>query len=280
MRIQAERKLAEVDGESSEEDISEDQRSVCSKVRSWISRQSVQEEPRVARNKDERIYSSNPPNPRNTAPLETQNEREGVRLGERIKSPHSPNPQNELGLENRMDRYIARQIMGKDLPNFSGEEAEWPLFISTYRQSTGAVSAYYDPLLEGKHGKESRSVLTFADDNDQRDLKCAYCKKGHAIGTCTSFRKLDTDSRWKWATEKRVCFKCLSKKHLLRQCKRKQCQENQCTKAHHPLSHYERRETVTPEKASNAESTSSSVEKVNIVRKVKNDDRAGYIGGS
>ena len=96
----------------------------------------MQEEPRGAKNNDERIYPSNPPNPCNTAPLGTQNERKGVRLGGRIKSPHSPNPQNELGPENRLDRYIARQIMGKDLPNFSGEVTEWPLFISTYRQST------------------------------------------------------------------------------------------------------------------------------------------------
>ena len=96
----------------------------------------MQEEPWEAKNKDEQIYPSHPTNPCNTAPLGTQNECEGVSLGERIKSLYSPNPQNDLGPENRPDRYIARQIMGKDLPNFSGEVTEWPLFISTYRQST------------------------------------------------------------------------------------------------------------------------------------------------
>ena len=99
------------------------------------------------------------------------------------------------------------------------------------------VCAYHNPLLDGKQNKESKTVLTFLDNKEKKDSKCGFCENNHAIATCEEFKGLDINSRWEWATGKRVCFKCLSDKHRMRQCKRKKCGKSNCARNHQPLLH-------------------------------------------
>jgi Protein of unknown function (DUF1759) len=44
-----------------------------------------------------------------------------------------------MGIGARMDdvsKLLARQVLGMDLPKFSGDAKEWPTFITTYRRTT------------------------------------------------------------------------------------------------------------------------------------------------
>ena len=118
---------------------------------------------------------------------EKQKRRRGAKdCGERIKSSPPLNPCSETaGPDSKLDPYLARQTIGRD----------------------------------GKQNKDSKTVLTFSDNKEKKDSKCGYCENSHAIAICEEFKGLDVNSLWESATGKRVCFKCLSDKHRMRQCK-------------------------------------------------------------
>ena len=104
------------EADSFEDDLSEDndvrsqvsEQSAKSKVQSWISARDKQMERRGATD-----------------------------CGERIKSSPPLNPCSETARpDSKLDRYLARQTIGKDVPSFSGQVTEWPLFVSTFKNTT------------------------------------------------------------------------------------------------------------------------------------------------
>ena len=69
--------------------------------------------------------------------ISQQGERPGEICGDAQREASTPRkPCNQADADSRLDRYLARQTLGRDLPSFSGNVTEWPLFISTYRQTT------------------------------------------------------------------------------------------------------------------------------------------------
>ena len=162
-----------------------------------------------------------------------------------------------IAMKHRWGKKVAEEKIPMTLTNVAE-------FFDT---ESAIVCAYHNPLLDGRQNKDSKTVLTFSENKEKKDSKCGYCENSHAIATCEQFKGLDVNLRWEWATGKRVCFKCLCKR-----CKRKKCGKNNCARNHHPLLHYERRESPptaeTPvENSSSGKAGASLVEKINVVRK-------------
>ena len=55
--------------------------------------------------------------------------------------------------------------------------------------------------------------------SNSRDKKCDLCdKKNHWSSSCYAYLKLDVNSRQKMVEKCRLCYKCLSKKHIAKNC--------------------------------------------------------------
>ena len=50
---------------------------------------------------------------------------------------------------------------------------------------------------------------------------CAYCSQDHFSDNCTKIT--DIDKRWEFACAKKLCFNCLSTKHMTKECPSKKC---------------------------------------------------------
>lgn len=74
------------------------------------------------------------------------------------QNPPVPQPVNQLTDE----QYAARQVMSRDLPTFSGRPEEWPIFISSYENSTTSCGFTHTenliPLQRALNGKALEAV--------------------------------------------------------------------------------------------------------------------------
>ncbi|XP_037868119.1 uncharacterized protein LOC119628748 [Bombyx mori] len=74
------------------------------------------------------------------------------------------------------------------------------------------------------------------------NLSCTLCGDAHDIQSCERFIQMTTDDRWRFVTEKKLCFSCLSSRHQLRACEKKtNCAVRDCMRVHHTLLHAVRR---------------------------------------
>lgn len=71
------------------------------------------------------------------------------------------------------------------------------------------------------------------------DVSCYYCAKFHKIAFCPKFRVLTYEDRHKLSKEKRLCFKCLTANHCVKDRKSKEwCSVSGCAGTlHHTLLH-------------------------------------------
>ena len=68
--------------------------------------------------------------------------------------------------------------------------------------------------------------------------KCPICKGSHTVPTCPTLSDSTVDERFKSVTKARLCFSCLNKGHMTRDCRsRKKCEINGCQRFHHSLLH-------------------------------------------
>ena len=59
----------------------------------------------------------------------------------------------------------------------------------------------------------------------------------HAIWKCEKFKKMNVEERGQKAKELKLCLKCLSDAHQMRNCSGRLCNVNGCGKPHHRLLH-------------------------------------------
>ena len=85
----------------------------------------------------------------------------------------------------------------------------------------------------------------FNEDNSPKKPPCTFCSGPyHGIWACRQFEQRSVEQRWNFAKEKQLCFRCLSKDHRGKDCRRSQpCKVNGCQLNHHRLLH---RQHVTP----------------------------------
>nr|CAI5826088.1 unnamed protein product [Callosobruchus analis] len=73
----------------------------------------------------------------------------------------------------------------------------------------------------------------FVSTNDQSNITCYYCKKGHKIYQCESFLKLSIDNRCAWVNNSKLCTLCLRDNHTALVCKARKYPR--CQKAHNSV---------------------------------------------
>ena len=67
---------------------------------------------------------------------------------------------------------------------------------------------------------------------------CKVCNDKHQIDECEKLKKLEIKEKWDTATKLGVCFKCLKKSHLAKDCKiNKKCGIENYQLEHHELLH-------------------------------------------
>ena len=72
------------------------------------------------------------------------------------------------------------------------------------------------------------------------ETSCAKCKEAHHLTKCPSFRALAPEEKRNFIRASKVCIRCLTAGHFIRECKRKgTCGRGGCTSRHHPLLHDE-----------------------------------------
>ena len=81
------------------------------------------------------------------------------------------------------------------------------------------------------------SATNTANDNSKTQRECVLKDGQHPIWKCEKFKKMNVDERGQKAKEPKLCFKCLSDAHQMRNCSGRLCDVDGCGKPHHRLLH-------------------------------------------
>ncbi|CAH0727422.1 unnamed protein product, partial [Brenthis ino] len=95
----------------------------------------------------------------------------------------------------------------------------------------------------GNQRKKMSAVYNVTEAEEEQVSQCPSCEQTHALPQCPKYKGLSLDERWELVKEKKLCFKCITKKHRRSNCKAKLCGVNECRSPHHPTLH---REEKTP----------------------------------
>ena len=129
-----------------------------------------------------------------------------------------------------LTKFIERAALESNLPVFGVKPTE--RFASRHDSN------------EKKHYGNRASVNNVT--NSKKAPMCVICKGDHWISRCEKFRNKSAEERNILVKDKRLCFNCLSDKHLFRQCKSNlKCRE--CNRSHHTLLHRKRAENSQKE---------------------------------
>ncbi|CAB3998221.1 uncharacterized protein LOC110458063 [Paramuricea clavata] len=89
---------------------------------------------------------------------------------------------------------------------------------------------------ESNRDEFARSLATKVNEEDAskgktEEVQCAMCGKAHELESCKNYMDMEVKARKEFAKTKGLCFGCLGKGHLSRDCKRrKKC--DTCKRAH------------------------------------------------
>lgn len=91
-------------------------------------------------------------------------------------------------------------------------------------------------LIISKKVQATSSSISGASTSDNNS-KCSMCKNGvHPLYRCWTFTKLPIQVRREYTKTNKLCFSCLSSKHMINECQSKHtCKK--CNKRHHTTLH-------------------------------------------
>ena len=73
-----------------------------------------------------------------------------------------------------------------------------------------------------------------------KTLVCYLCSQDHRIMDCVKFKQKTVVERKNFVKEQKLCFNCLSKAHMLKECQSEfRCRVDGCRQKHHTLLHKE-----------------------------------------
>ncbi|XP_041471180.1 uncharacterized protein LOC121420582 [Lytechinus variegatus] len=126
-----------------------------------------------------------------------------------------------------------------DVVNFvsdAAEEVNDPVFGALVE-----VKREYPPSRQPvKQKTTTSSFTTSADDNNNKTFKrkCYLCKAEHSLFGCDTFKKMTPAERLQFAKKAGVCFNCLVKGHMTKDCYLKRtCTVDGCGKKHTKFLH-------------------------------------------
>ena len=108
------------------------------------------------------------------------------------------------------------------------------LLLSSNPNADRAKSNYKE---KAKSSTFATSTTNTTSDNSKYQRECALKDGKHPIWKCEKFKKMNVEERGQKAKELKLCFKCLSDAHQMRNCSGRLCDVNGCGKPHHRLLH-------------------------------------------
>ena len=132
------------------------------------------------------------------------------------------------------------------------------LLLSSNPNADHAKSNYKE---KAKGSTFATSATNTGNDNSKNQRECAQNGK-HPIWKCEKFEKMNVEERGQKAKELKLCFKCLSDAHQLKNCSGRLCDVNGCGKPHHRLLH-------RPYKNVEQKQNSENVEEMSILSSMK-----------
>ena len=108
------------------------------------------------------------------------------------------------------------------------------LLLSSNPNADRAKSNYKE---KAKGSTFATSTTNTTSDNSKYQRECALKDGKHPIWKCEKFKKMNVEERGQKAKELKLCFKCLSDAHQMRNCSGRLCDVNGCGKPHHRLLH-------------------------------------------
>ena len=108
------------------------------------------------------------------------------------------------------------------------------LLLSSNPNADRAKSSYKE---KAKGSTFATSTTNTASGNSKYQRECALKDGKHPIWKCEKFKKMNIEERGQKAKELKLCFKCLSDAHQMRNCSGRLCDVNGCGKPHHGLLH-------------------------------------------
>jgi len=129
-----------------------------------------------------------------------------------------------------------------DVSSFS----DWLLTITDAASFiTIPYTAKKDVREQNERKQHARKEAVFATVNSgeaNRSSECAICgRQAPGPTECRELQSSAVSKRWKLVKQKRLCFRCLEKKHRAMECQSKiKCDVENCDRNHHPMLHDER----------------------------------------
>ena len=108
------------------------------------------------------------------------------------------------------------------------------LLLSSNPNADRAKSNYKE---NAKGSTFATSTTNTASDNSKYQREWALKDGKHPIWKCEKFKKMNVEERGQKAKELKLCFKCLSDAHQMRNCSGRLCDVSGCGKPHHRLLH-------------------------------------------
>jgi len=121
----------------------------------------------------------------------------------------------------------------------SAEEANVPVYGQLYNKIKDKAKQH-SKLGHGQNAARSASFSTdvAASKKDTEVKKCFLCEEGHPLFKRKTFLSKNVENRLKIIRDKKLCFNCLSGKHLAARCKSTwACSVPGCGKKHSKLLH-------------------------------------------
>ena len=108
------------------------------------------------------------------------------------------------------------------------------LLLSSNPNADCAKTSYKE---KAKGSTFATSATNTASDNSKYQRECALKDGKHPIWKCEKFKKMNVEERGQKAKELKLCFKCLSDAHQMKNGSGRLCDVNGCGKSHHRLLH-------------------------------------------
>ena len=139
--------------------------------------------------------------------------------------------QGDVPTLEHISRFIRKQVRSMFDPDFGD--------LETYRKA--------DPKGGLNRGRQGVHAAQNVSSGERKTMKCYVCSAAHRVTECPTLIDSSVTERIELAKANRLCYGCLGKNHVARECRSKTaCGKDGCTRTHHKLLH------VNPPSASGA----------------------------
>lgn len=123
------------------------------------------------------------------------------------------------------------------------------------------------PKSDSRRPTHERKGIHAGQKEFKRPLKCHVCSEQHRVTKCPTFSSFSIDQKIQHAKDQRLCFACLNRGHMTRDCKSKtRCNVSGCSRFHHQLLHSDPPPPATPLSAATSALDKESIMPVVRVR--------------